>query len=507
MRGSESHQEKNNLLDDNTDIIALYASQSHEPTIEMSMPPGEESGRVHGLLTYTINQVLHQTKGALTYRELAQRIHHKYIQWGRISPTPLLEGSGIDREILGKTFWKQRSRLRVSRTQQGKWKVNAGSIHGVTSGSIYSVLPPQNSKDNNSKVNSYVKVTQTAPLHSFVEPCAYQNSLLIKKLPTTASCQLVAKSYGESSLTLAISNYDQKNQPFESSFKKKLLELLKKLTQEEGAIIKLAESDQKADWLLVPSVESNQSREVYLAQTHGDSNLQKGKNRSFGPAKLDSHFSEWLRIRSRRIIKVRNLLALASNDEESLFGDDFGLPVELKLLRCHSASQKKAEVVQWSSGREVQVGDVIEFHIHNTSRVPIDATLLFVDEHFGIVPFFPRTGQFGQNRIEPGKTAVSRKAKVSLSHRPEHMILIAVRAKKQSEPLDFTFLAQPTLQQAQGKRGSTRGLSSSLGKLLSSRLLRTSNSRGNFSAEGMDEHAIRLISWHVTPQARKIRKD
>ena len=55
-------------------LVALYACQPHEPTVERPMPPDGAAGTRHGLLTYTVCQILTRAESRLTYRELAQRI-------------------------------------------------------------------------------------------------------------------------------------------------------------------------------------------------------------------------------------------------------------------------------------------------------------------------------------------------------------------------------------------------------------------------------------------------
>ena len=60
------------------------------------------------LLTSTLVEVLTQARSALTYRELTERITERYRVAGRIAPTPMFEGTGVDREVLGQTTWPDR---------------------------------------------------------------------------------------------------------------------------------------------------------------------------------------------------------------------------------------------------------------------------------------------------------------------------------------------------------------------------------------------------------------
>ncbi len=88
------------------DLVAIYAAQSTEPTVELVLPEEgpERSRKPQGLLTYTLCKVLieaKEAKASLTYHQLLQRIHDHYKGWNRTYPTPLIEGKDRNREIFG----------------------------------------------------------------------------------------------------------------------------------------------------------------------------------------------------------------------------------------------------------------------------------------------------------------------------------------------------------------------------------------------------------------------
>ncbi len=118
-------------------IAALYAAQPEQSTIELPLPPDSDEPTTYGLLTYTINEILTQSAGPLTYRELAQRIAAAYLRDGRTSPTPFLEGENRDREVLGLREWPGRSAIRIVAEPP---RINAGSLHGLTKGTILKVF-------------------------------------------------------------------------------------------------------------------------------------------------------------------------------------------------------------------------------------------------------------------------------------------------------------------------------------------------------------------------------
>jgi hypothetical protein len=86
------------LTDAPSDITALYAADVDETTPELPMP--DAAGPTQGLFTYTVTRILTEGRGPITYRELVQRVIDRYRAEG-FNPTPSLEGTGIDREVLG----------------------------------------------------------------------------------------------------------------------------------------------------------------------------------------------------------------------------------------------------------------------------------------------------------------------------------------------------------------------------------------------------------------------
>lgn len=126
------------------DIVAIYAAQPHETTIELPLPvdASYDDRKMYGLLTWTMAKVLAESEEPLSYRELVQRIHASYVEsLGRLGPTPLIEGNGRDRQFLGNREFKDRSRL-VIQPKGSRFELNAGQIHGITQNSVLAVYPP-----------------------------------------------------------------------------------------------------------------------------------------------------------------------------------------------------------------------------------------------------------------------------------------------------------------------------------------------------------------------------
>ncbi|MCA9127323.1 MAG: caspase family protein [Planctomycetales bacterium] len=139
-------------------VVALYAAQSFEGTVEKLLPIDGAEKKYYGLLTYTLSEILTQAQSPMTYRELVGQIHRRYVGMNRTSPTPVLEGTTIDREVLGLKTFPERSRIVLEQDQtSGGWKINSGALSGTTKHSVMALYPPAG-EANADQVMGHVKV-------------------------------------------------------------------------------------------------------------------------------------------------------------------------------------------------------------------------------------------------------------------------------------------------------------------------------------------------------------
>ena len=130
-------------------LVAVYACRPGETTPESMQPPDSLHPESHGLLTYTLVEILArsaESKTSLTYRELVERLQVRYTGRPQGSPTPLVEGRGRDRIVLG-TEQPARSPLLLTRVRDG-YKVNAGDLYGLTPGASWRWSRPPEPKGN-----------------------------------------------------------------------------------------------------------------------------------------------------------------------------------------------------------------------------------------------------------------------------------------------------------------------------------------------------------------------
>lgn len=488
---SPDHQSHDLILDR---VVALYAAQPFEVTIEKRLPSKSLDAVPHGLLTYTVCQVLTQSAGAITYRELVRRVHATYVRMGRSFPTPLLEGRGIDRSVAGLESTSVAAfRPKLRRDGLNAWAIDAGEIHGMNSGDVLAV---RNENHPDASVIGHVRVSRAGPLRSMVEPYRYQTQQTPGELKSGARCELVFRDSGLRRLNFAIDDLTVDGTPLSSQDRSRILRGLSGIATTRKSLVSTTSSTESADWLIRARGDS-----VVLIPSSGWASDRSDQDpEMFGPAAIGPQLSTWLLDRSRRIARAQNLLALASASTTALGNASTMLPVQLVRLKNEGDSQ--GEPVQWDRrGITLTRGDLVAFRVTNDRPFPIDLTLLFVDSSFGITAYFPERGA-ADNRLTPGQALTSLPAEVTdETVGLEHMVAIAVRARPQRLPADFGYLAQPGVER-------TRAIidpvyDSPIGQLLNYAMDAEGDTRGLPQQRRQNsahaDHALGVVSWRVVP--------
>jgi hypothetical protein len=475
-------------------LVALYASQPHEPTVERSMPPDGAGTTRHGLFTYTICQILTQAQSPLSYRELAQRIQAQYVQWGRVAPTPLLDGLDQDREVLGTHAWPGRSQFVLATSEDG-WKIRAGQLHGLTDNSILAVYPPPG-QPGADKVVGHVRVRKSQPTDAEVEPCAYAKMPIPKTLAEGGRCELVFVDYGSMRLRVGMEAAGKDD----GADRRRVREMLKEIAKSSESLIELVADGAKADVVARVKGENAYLVAVEIAQLLGK--LPPGAT-YFGP--YSAQQTDKMRDDLTRIARARNLLKLVSGASTNAASD-----LEIEMVKLKGKNDKQGQKLKWGpTGLVLQPGDFVGWRVTNRGRTTLDVTLLFIDSGYGIDSVFPRRGSAvsGENRFLPDQSHLIGPARVNPNTIGlEHMMVIAV--KGEGQPVDFTCLAQPTLEKAE--EAATRGsgkqvLGSPLGRLLQNAMYAQGAARGLDVVEA-DTQVLRLLSWSVQPPPTATKK-
>ena len=479
-------------------LVAIYASQPHEPTFEMPLPIDGRTSRMYGMLTYHLVKVLSATEGALSYSELVQRIHAEYIALGCRGPTPLIEGADRHKEVLGTKEWPKRSLLTLTHSDNGLM-INAGSLHGLTNGTILAVYPRAGEKQPE-ELLGYVNVTGLTTVSSRVRPCKYRDSEINVDLPIGARCEVVHVDYGDMKLKVAVdpSLEGVTNPQAAGAFR----ETLNELADKDDSVFSIVKESSDADWF----VGRDKQGRYLLIPTTGRDRLDDAAG-VFGPSPQQDA-SAWLERSLGQITRATNLLKVSTkssqNRKSSLLARLLGVKIKrlkIELLRLRDENDKEGTAISWSrQGLELMGGDLIAFRIHNPFHYRVDVSLLFVDSGFGIDAIYPPSNTVVDNRIDAGESLMIGPMRVDAkSTGLEHVVIIAMEGEGQ--PLDFSWLAQPSIERIE-KTASTRSaqqnsLTSPLGGLLKQAMYASGQTRGlqTTDAKTVSTH---VISWHTS---------
>jgi hypothetical protein len=501
-------------------LVAISGAQPDEPAVEEPLPREGAARVYYGLLTYTLNQILAEAKAPLTYRQLVQRVHAQYVAWGKVFPTPLLEGPDQDRLVLDAAKPPEPAPF-VLRRVEGEWQINAGALQGLTAGTVLAVAP-EAGRGRADEVVGHVCIPKEGlrVLEARVESCAFGAKPIRRDLPEGGQCRPVSIDYGDLRLGVAVDRIvgleaaadGSQPAPLPEAERRRLGELLRGIAQAPGALIKVVDDPDRADWLIRRA--APQAGQVYLVPGSGWP-LERGAGGLpplFGPLAAEDRV---LKDHLRRIARFQQLLRIAGDPgaESLLGGPDVDVPIEL--LRFANDADRVGQVVAWQArGIEFREGEIVGFRVRNLGREPIDVTVLFLDSGFGIKPLFPRVPG-GDNRLPPARAAALPPERSALTRQfritadtvgLEHLVVIAVKAREEESPADFSFLAQETIPRARGLKGvqgnEERTIESPLGRLFQKALFGEGGTRGA-SALDIDDYALRLLSWRTLPRPRE----
>ena len=487
------------------EIVALYAAQSTETTVELPLPPNTSPQQTLGLFTYTLAGTLYQsmdTSYRYTYRELVAQIHARYRSSGRFQPTPVIEGGALDREVLGTQEWTERPDILLGKedaSNPGLFELKMGSLHGLHPGSILEVYPPAGAYDAE-KIIGHVRVETTFPLNSLVKPVEFADMAapVKEQLQSESRCKIVFREYGDLRLKIAVQRRSDNNSDqiityspgegpdnIEAAFQNLLKD------DQFASLVERVADAADADWLIRVICD-----QIVLIPASGFSK-QEGIPPQFNVATIRENGQQLtgkLETKLLGITKATNLMYIATGYESSRSPDNVN--IQLELLRIKD--DKQEPVAYTVNGRTLYIGEQIIFRIVNQSEVPVDVTLLFIDSSYGIYSYFPLPGKGENNRLPPGKMLEIPDEITSDSTGEEYIVAIAVKAGK--ERIDFSCLEQPTLAMVRSNQSGESAMDSSLGQLLKAAMYGERTGQG-IDSEALEDYAVHLLSWRTLPAA------
>ena len=476
-------------------LVAIYAAQPNEPTLEMMLPDESVDSKWRGLLTYTLVEIITSAQTPLTYRELVQRIHNEYIMArGRLGPTPLIEGLDQNRQILGDEDLSSRASLVLTADNEGRYTINAGRLHGFSTGTVFAVFPPPGEVESTTPLG-HVQVVRSQLASSAVALVEFDGLPVNRDLPLGGRVKPVEIRCGD--LLLKIAFDDQSRDKSTSVASDAVESMLREISQDPDQRIELVSATEHADWF----VRRTETHELYLVPSQGWS---KVPNESyFGPAPKEDQAS-WFRDRLGRIARVKNLLKLCDASEKqsggivaALLGSKKACDIKIGLFGI-SQQTDALEAIDWPKRNwKLSDGEQVALQVKNVGSGSNDFSVFFIDSKFGITPLFPPAGVVADNRLQPGQMYTVGPMQVESSTLGlEHLFVIATKAEGQ--PLDFSWLGQNSLEaakrSAKGLLGS--GAKNNLEDMLQSTLFSKQKVRGMrvSDAEGT---CLRAVSWQT----------
>jgi hypothetical protein len=455
-------------------LVALYACRADETTPEFPQRTSSDKARYHGLLSFTLCQVLSQSLRPLTYKELIGRVQTQYALRPKGAPTPTVEGGGQDREVFGLKRWPARSAL-VLRQRPTGYLLLAGALHGITAGSVLVVEPPPDSAAAG-RALGHVRVTEVAPTTAKVEPIAYGAMPRRAALPDRAVCRPVAVDYGVARFNLAVDLPDGPE-------RNRILQAIEQSFEDRSSPVRIVTSPTAADWVIrlrnrkLELIEAAASRPPFAL-----------------PDWNAPGFRADLASKLERLFRARNLLAVAAQLQSAEY--DVELGVEVTILR-HRGKDSPGSPLPLRRGEYIlKKGEGVSFRLRNIGRRKVDVTLLTVGPDYRIERFFPEPGETAKASLAPGAMYQTEEGFVKEPLGVEKLVALVVPAG--NPQVDFGILAQEGLDQARDNDTSL-ALKTPIGRLLEAALFRSGSTRGPAPAESVHTVAASILTWRTEP--------
>ncbi len=496
-------------------LVAFYAAQPFEtaPDLRCPLKAPDLPENYFGLMTYTTLQTLLQQRDStrVTYRELGQLVTNRYrAERGSRGPTPTFSGD-LDQEVLGLRKWPGRSQM-ILRNEADQWRVNAGELQGLTTGSILAVLPSAEMSPL-----GYLRVTQTTPTSAGVEPCEYNDhpALDVGQLRELMPCQVERRHLGDLRIRLAVRPADPDLKALEVA----ALNAAEQLSQQAAEFVELCETQHQepVEWELCPvTPHVAQARygvtipgpRILLTRRGaapvgssppGASGADDGQvlplaraYQTYDPQD-EAAFREALEADLLKIFTWQNLWRLSGRMAGNLADPSSDVKVELSTIQSSDAP---------SAGPPLAVpgvsnGQVLELRVKNDSTDRLWVTLLFLNSNFRIevqpTQQLNRPGEEG-DALEPIRFEIT-------SRQPglQAWLVIATSAEADRQEPDYSFLAQSCLGKAPKIVPAPHKSSSSPFESLTRTIAgQKGASRGAELPPGLNPTLV-LRSWEVVP--------
>jgi|GEM_PF-843955 len=436
-------------------VAAVYAAQAFEQAPELPRPA--EAPRTpehyHGLLTYVLAQSLAQQKAPLSYRELSQAIIRRYrAERGSRGPTPFFAGD-LDREVLGERTWPPGSQIFLE-VQKDEYRITAGSLRGVTAGTILSVHSPQEDAEAGETLG-YVRVVNSTPLDGVVESCDYRGREAMRLEPAHAGsvCRIVMRDLGNMRVRVSIRKSEEAHGANE-----RLAAAVSKLSAEIVPLVEWVSAEEDsagADWQL-QVVSAAEARRAYaltlpeptLLLVQGDAGAiepetepspgitaQPGSDPKVLARYAVNNEEALMQDLERDLQKIftwRNIWRIAGNLGDSNSASESDIELEVRALGGRESGEPLRKT-------HLHAGQRIEVQIRNAGLDDYWVTLLFLDAQMGIQEWVSGAIR-SQSTFRPLRARINGEPSGT-----EGIVLLASPLRVHKNQPDFSILLQEPL--------------------------------------------------------------
>jgi hypothetical protein len=382
-----------------------------------------------------------------------------------------------------------RSPYKLSIARNGSLAVNAGSLQGLSAGTVFAVFP-QAGKATSETPLGYVQIaaTGTGVLTSQVEPVEYPSGtppVSADVLPDDGECKIVVHSIPAFRTLVGVEAEPSQggSPPVVASELQRIKDVLLQLMHgDQGLPIKVSDDPKNAEWTV--RIGPTASFLVPSSSIGTDGRLIKDPVR-YGPIPRGDRSSRWLADWFARFGRAQSLVRVVEGLTDSSAGKDLEVEIRRYLKKpdgvtdlTDAQGKPRTEVLDSNRTIEVYDGDDLAFVVSNNGSVALDFSILMLDGDSGIQAFFPSRDRVENNTLEPGKRVsipVSDRLTYEADHKEVDQIVLLAVTSRDGQPVDFSAFDQPSFEQARGgapPKGAERTtrdqnmLSTELGKLL-----------------------------------------
>jgi len=489
-------------------LVAFYAAQAFETAPELPFPVGapQVPENYYGMLSFSLIKTISTRKTPLSYGELSRLLAAEYRSTrGARQPTPFAEGD-LHRQVLGLNAWPDRPAVVIHRGARNQLTLNAGTLHGLTKGSLLAIHPPVTDSRDPKLVLGHVVIDSAEVSSASVSPArlsadSEQPLIAADQVPDLAVVELVRRDVGDLGVKLFLADSIQ------PAFAK-----LSAATREMVVLT----AEEKADWVLRTVSPAQAKSEygvagltqemVFLIAGEGrvreaskpgpdvDSNDSRRFPRVFGQYLPTDQVAVigGLERDLPKIFKWENLWRIARGASAANEDESHGLTVEV--VRFRDENDREGEIVR--SG-VLKDQDRVLFRGRNEGSEDLWVTAFYLDANLRIQVL--RSVAVGR-----GKPVTFAKARMSVANNSigqEGLAVFAIPMSVQKEQPDFTILEQEPLQVVEalkrGPEGGSKGPQTPFNKLLQ-RAAFNAGTRG-IEVDSPTTPAIVVQTWRLVP--------